>query len=1266
MGSAVLRDGIYSNQSTLVDFASDAFVPRNRFPSQFIRCAFIYSESNHLFNKIKEEYRRNSRIERFVNPTMSFPLEQAYVNLSIVETKEQRDKEKQLQKPSQATTVIGTYEEIYAVKTPIDVKDIFKTCKKREKQVLVFGRAGIGKSTFARYIAYQWASGSCWSEFELLALIPLRRLTSHRYPPSNSYSLIDLVRKEVFPSDLIQEEQQELEKKFDPKRTFWILDGYDEIVQSIPSHLESLLEQLLKTPHHIITSRPYLNTLSYDVQMEIIGFTDENIQNYIHTFFDHMKGELDDASVKEVRLLKFIKSNPSIWGVAHIPINLELICSLWSNVDWSETKGLTITRLYVLMTQWLCRRYLKAQGIDIQHMSANQVYQQCQEELSFIENLAFQAMKSNTILIRPDLLEKVSNKTGITPKKYPDILKMGILKSVNKPGIGTQVETDKDHYFVHHSFQEYFAARYLMNALQKSQDSESMECIRYHKYNQRYTLVFSFVAGLLGDNDTRSHVNLFLHTLSDSRIDLVGIRHMQLILTCMEEIQDKSALPLYSVLLEWIAKCLKYAFVARNKTIRDHMSQWLQRSQLVACDPTVQHVLIDLIQNGDSARKIEALLFIQNLKMPNPSVELIKAVMFRLDDQDGIIKKYACDALSEIGDKALTNEVISSLMRVFQDSSKEVRKCACDALGEIAQKLETNGVLNAVVSVLEDYDEQIRVCACYTLGEMGERAATTEVIHRLMHALEDQNEEVKNSAYIAIEKIAEKVPTNEMISELQYALGHESDWIRKCACEALGKMGRKLVGDEVIGNLVGALQDESEQVRAFACSALGNIVGGSAAADKMISEITHVLKDPSKLAREHACSALGEIGERAATKETISKLMDALVDQNEEVAESACVALGKLGSRADTEHVISKLVDTLGNQNPLVRKSACDVLGKMGVKAFADEVINALLDALEDGGQWVKEGAYIVFGKLGQKAAKQRVINKLICGLEDSSELIRVRACEVIEELGQQAATTKILRKLVGLLDDSSEEVRVRACYALEEMGEKAAMHEVISKLISAIADASEQVRRSAFEALGKIVGKTATAEWIDQLVRNLENQSEVVKEYVCDGLAEIGKNSKDDEVIIKLVTIVNSNRLKPEQSAEILKHISSSHITIKNVDPRIVKELCRTEHNALNCFKDVLETNLIKQLLETKDPNWLPVVTQLVLFKGIAIVPSESKLIVYGKAEPCELHIDGRDSCKPLIEALTKQAKQLQLFLEIERKKSSRSPLFHSVCNIL
>jgi predicted NACHT family NTPase len=154
--------------------------------------------------------------------------------------------------------------------------------------------------------------------------------------------------------NLSENDEKILQKLLPKSRVLWLLDGYDELMQPTPTHLQNLLEKLLKTADHLVTSRPYQNTLSYKVRMEIIGFTDENIRQYISQFFDQVETKSSSSSAEENRLLNFLKLNPRIWGIALIPINLELICSVWSNNDWSETKTMTVSMLYGKLSEWLC------------------------------------------------------------------------------------------------------------------------------------------------------------------------------------------------------------------------------------------------------------------------------------------------------------------------------------------------------------------------------------------------------------------------------------------------------------------------------------------------------------------------------------------------------------------------------------------------------------------------------------------------------------------------------------------------------------------------------------------------------------------------------------------------------------------------------------------------------------------------------------------------------------------------------------------------
>jgi hypothetical protein len=71
------------------------------------------NEPTYLFELIKYDYMCNSTIERFMNQSKSFPIEQAYINLAIVETKEHQDKENKLRGTQNIDAVMHTFEEIH-------------------------------------------------------------------------------------------------------------------------------------------------------------------------------------------------------------------------------------------------------------------------------------------------------------------------------------------------------------------------------------------------------------------------------------------------------------------------------------------------------------------------------------------------------------------------------------------------------------------------------------------------------------------------------------------------------------------------------------------------------------------------------------------------------------------------------------------------------------------------------------------------------------------------------------------------------------------------------------------------------------------------------------------------------------------------------------------------------------------------------------------------------------------------------------------------
>lgn len=71
-----------------------------------------------------------------MNPAKSFSIEQSYINLAIVEMKEQQQTEKKLRDAQYNDEIIGTFEQIYGLKTVVGVGDIFNKCNDQVKNCL--------------------------------------------------------------------------------------------------------------------------------------------------------------------------------------------------------------------------------------------------------------------------------------------------------------------------------------------------------------------------------------------------------------------------------------------------------------------------------------------------------------------------------------------------------------------------------------------------------------------------------------------------------------------------------------------------------------------------------------------------------------------------------------------------------------------------------------------------------------------------------------------------------------------------------------------------------------------------------------------------------------------------------------------------------------------------------------------------------------------------------------------------------------------------
>ncbi|CAF1058026.1 unnamed protein product [Adineta steineri] len=1094
------------------------------------------SSPANLFELIRQKYLKESMIKDTLNEEKCFPFENTYINLTIVESKEQHEKENELKQQNLSEQqfnggFLSAYKEIYDAKILIDIKDIFKKCKDATKKILVLGRAGIGKSTFCQYVAYQWAKGNLWPKYDLVVLVDLRRVTEDRYPKGEEYSPFDIVKKEYLLNDIIsKEEQQCFNERCKNGKVLWILDGYDELAQNIPPYLNTVFNYICETQHHILTSHPSVVALSYDVKMKIIGFTDDNIINYVESFFHRIKDNTFNPSVETKKILQLLKSNPNIWDSAHIPANLELICSIWATTDWSRTKLLTLATLYDNIVEWVCRRYLTKQNIynrNLGDMQKQDVSKECDTLLKFLECLAFKAMESDSRLLSSQLFKEAKDECEGFQEKDPSILNFGILKSYDDKLVGEQIPTKQQYYFVHLSFQEYFAARHLANLLKSSDKQKATDFINKKKYVQRFRLVFIFAAGLLAQHTSQSAMQLLWNAIQEEPLDQVELQHIKLIIEILNEIPEQNSVVEREVYLKSISQWIIAVVTYSPEVVQHAMEQSLQQAPNIVSTKFIQHTLARLVVMTDCETKFRALRMVAKCPLSELSTKLIAALLATVHDPDENVQIEACHTLIKVGEKAATNDVIAALMYLVYGQRGYLRSVACKALGNMGEKAATSVVIAALRNAACG-DEYPRKEACAALAKIGEKHATHEVIAVLLDVIHihSENRKAIREACEALARMGQNAAIDAVIAAVLNLMRDQSEYIVEAACETLGNMKENAATKNVIAALLNVMYVRGDDVIRAACKALEKI-GKKGATNDVIAGLVNAMGDGNGHLIYEARKALVNIGEKGATNDVIAVLLDAIHDNNEILRKEAWETLKSMGKIAATSDVIAVLLNTIHDKNQDIRKEAWETLRQMHEKAATSDVIATLLDAIRDTNKELRKEAYVTLQRIGEKAATNDVIAAVLNRIHNEDEDIRSEAYLALGQMGEKAATDRVIATLLNGINDKDWRIQAAACWALGNMGAKTATNEIIAILLDAVRNTRCSYRAAACRALGNIGEKGEINDVIAALLKAACHEGSIIRDPASAALMEIVEKGAASDVIAALLKLMPDGDLK-------------------------------------------------------------------------------------------------------------------------------------------
>ena len=348
-------------------------------------------------------------------------------------------------------------------------------------------------------------------------------------------------------------------------RCLIILDGFDEIEGRIKLNLWEINN--LSEWHNVkmlVTSRTsYLEKEDLSQYFEVPGVISSNIVRYLMPLsheqiikFLQNKGihiEFTDQSIKQQSTLN---------NLLGIPLLLRIFQEAWPTLSSKIHNDLTRLELYTaFIEQWFNNnknRLVTMLGkiIPPKHILAN--FEKYSEELAF------------TMYTQPKII--------CNPKK--DDVWLHFLNNnydledcLNRLGCPLRYNGE-EYSFIHRSFQEFFAAKYVIRNLQQAHDCQeykkSINFIKSHKYVGSHELLFKFISGLLTVlNIQGSHSELFevfWTNIHNNSVDIVGMKHICLLLKCLQEADCDAVFTKFPDIEDYIAEYLpKILFFSKSQ-----------------------------------------------------------------------------------------------------------------------------------------------------------------------------------------------------------------------------------------------------------------------------------------------------------------------------------------------------------------------------------------------------------------------------------------------------------------------------------------------------------------------------------------------------------------------------------------------------------------------------------------------------------------------------------------------------------------------------